>query len=133
MFRRHQNRSSRGNSSSFQVKKARNRKLFSGRRFTFERLEDRRVFALTVPALHSIPLSQHTADTKVIYLDFDGHIIRDSEWNTPDFGNLINDPFSLDADMTSFSTAETEMIQKIWARVAEDYSSFDSNSPSTSS
>ena len=60
-------------------------------------------------ALHSLPGS-----SKVIYLDFDGYT---SVGET-------DSPFDLDG-VVGFSTAEQDVIQEVWARVAENYSAFD--------
>lgn len=69
--------------------------------------------------LHSKPGAK-----RIIYLDFDGHSVTGSAWNS---GAAINAlPFSLDADTsTNFSTTELDRIQLIWQRVAEDYAPFD--------
>jgi hypothetical protein len=69
--------------------------------------------------LHSNPNS-----TKIIYLDFDGHITPvGSGWN--DGQQIVSTPFDLDGNPALFSDAEKEVIQGIWARVAEDYAPFD--------
>ncbi len=70
--------------------------------------------------LHSDPTA-----SKKIYLDFNGQVIRNTPWNTNGFGNLINLPFDLDGDLTSFNPAELDMIQSIWERVSEDFRPFD--------
>lgn len=70
--------------------------------------------------LHSDPTA-----TKKIYLDFNGENIRNTPWNTNGFGNLINLPFDLDGDLTSFDPAELDTIQSIWERVSEDFRPFD--------
>src|SRR6266571_1560577 len=72
--------------------------------------------------LHSRP-----GATKVIYLDFDGHVTTGTPWNILDTGGLdiVSAPFDLDGIPSSFNSAERERIQYIWQRVAEDYSPFD--------
>ncbi len=72
--------------------------------------------------LHSRP-----GATKVIYLDFDGHVTTGTPWNILDTGGLdiVSAPFDLDGLPLSFNSAERERIQYIWQRVAEDYSPFD--------
>ena len=69
-------------------------------------------------ALHSLP-----GASKVIYLDFDGHVTAaGTAWNG---GEEINSPpFDRDGDPTTFSEFEQTTIQRIWQRVAEDYSPF---------
>lgn len=72
--------------------------------------------------LHSRPGS-----SRVIYLDFDGHITSNTQWNTNYAGGApINSaPYSLDGDPNTFNTQEQDAIQYIWQRVAEDYAAFD--------
>jgi hypothetical protein len=69
--------------------------------------------------LHSNPNS-----TKIIYLDFDGHITpAGSGWN--DGLPIYSTPYDFDGTPGAFSDAEREVIQGIWARVAEDFAPFD--------
>ncbi|QIG41908.1 fibronectin type III domain-containing protein [Nocardioides anomalus] len=72
-------------------------------------------------ALHSKPTS-----TKKIFIDFDGQPVSGTAWNA-DFGLSAHTApaFTIDADATTFSTAEREAIQSIWQRVSEDYAPFD--------
>src|SRR5207344_3501245 len=90
------------------------------RRSTIERLEDRWMLSVNAPALHS-----NAGASKTIYLDFDGHNIRNTPWNTNGFGNLINLPFDTDGDLASFSDDELQVIQSVWERVSEDFRPFD--------
>lgn len=72
--------------------------------------------------LHSRP-----AATKIIYLDFDGHLTAGTRWNTdpePDVPLITTVGFTLD-NSPSFSNAELTQIQEIWERIAECYSPFD--------
>jgi hypothetical protein len=72
--------------------------------------------------LHSNPGSK-----KTIYLDFDGEKIENTAWNK-NFNNgasWIASGFSQDADFTTFSNSELDVIQSVWQRVAEDFSTFD--------
>ena len=71
--------------------------------------------------LHSRPTAK-----RIIYLDFNGHVIHGTRWNTDYNGgrDIIAPPWSLDAD-PAFSDTERTTIQYIWQRVAEDYSPFD--------
>lgn len=72
--------------------------------------------------LHSRPGSN-----RVIYLDFDGHVTSNTQWNTSYTGGqpINSAPYSLDADPTTFNQQEQDAIQYIWQRVAEDYAPFD--------
>lgn len=72
-------------------------------------------------ALHSRP-----GASRVIYLDFDGHDVAGTAWNA----NYTNGaPFTAapyDTDgLATFSTTEQDVVQSVWARVAEDFSAFD--------
>ncbi len=69
--------------------------------------------------LHSRP-----GATKVIYLDFDGHVTTGTSWNL-NGQDIVSAPFDLDGLPLSFNTTELQSIQYIWQRVAEDYSPFD--------
>ncbi|QSA96857.1 PKD domain-containing protein [Methylococcus sp. EFPC2] len=71
--------------------------------------------------LHSRPGSK-----KLVYLDFTGHLVIGTAWNTA-YGKAAIDapPFDLNGDPTVFDEKEQEWIQRVWQRVAEDYSSFD--------
>ena len=73
-------------------------------------------------ALHSRPGS-----SRVIYLDFNGHVTSGTQWNNSfTGGQAINSaPFSIDGDPNTFNQQEQDAIQYIWQRVAEDYAPFD--------
>lgn len=58
--------------------------------------------------------------TRAIFLDFNGHTATSTAW-----GSLVARPYDLDGNETTFNDAEQSAIQRIWARVAEDYASFD--------
>jgi autotransporter-associated beta strand protein len=72
--------------------------------------------------LHSKP-----GASKIIYLDFDGHTISGTQWNTDYNGgaDIVAPPWDTDGDPNSFGTAEQTAIQQVWYRVAEDYAPFD--------
>ncbi len=80
------------------------------------------------PVRHSRPGSE-----KILFLDFNGHIVTNTRWNSifhgsfPFANRLAWDcrPYSLDADEATFSTTEQQNIIRIWERVAEDYAPFD--------
>ncbi len=68
--------------------------------------------------LHSNPSA-----TRVIYLDFDGHVTNDPDWNS---GITINSQsYNSEGISSTFSNAEQDEIQNIWALVAEDYIIYD--------
>ncbi|MBR2695177.1 MAG: hypothetical protein IKE69_13310 [Thermoguttaceae bacterium] len=66
-----------------------------------------------------------------IYLDFDGHVTANTNWNTIYNGgaDIVTPRFTLDGnvDKASFSVAEKTAIYEIWLRVSEDYIPFDVN------
>ncbi len=69
--------------------------------------------------LHSRPNAPH-----VLYLDFDGHVISGTAWNSS-HDPLYAEPFDLDGDPSGFNDAERAAIAEIWHRVAEDFAPFD--------
>jgi PKD repeat protein len=69
--------------------------------------------------LHSRPGAK-----RVIYLDFDGHTTTGTPWNSGR-GDIVSAPFDLDGNPSAWSTAEQDVIQYIWQRVAEDFAPFE--------
>ena len=61
--------------------------------------------------------------SKVIYLDFDGHVTSGTIWNSSFNGgaDIVSLPYDFNGNTGSFSDAELSRIQNIWARVAEDF------------
>jgi hypothetical protein len=83
----------------------------------------RAVSGATGPAfeLHSRPGSN-----RVIYLDFDGHTITGTAWNAGGKPATVNvTPYDTDGSTSNWSTTEQDVVRDVWARVAEDYASFD--------
>ncbi|MGW1344801.1 M12 family metallo-peptidase [Kribbella sp. NPDC002412] len=81
------------------------------------------VAAATGPAfeLHSKPGSN-----RVIYLDFTGHTITGTAWNTNGKPSTVNvTPYDTNGSPSTWSTAEQDVVRDVWARVAEDYAPFD--------
>jgi hypothetical protein len=68
--------------------------------------------------LHSRPGSNRT-----IYLDFNGHTVSGTTWNTAALPTITATPYNRDG-VAGFSNAEQDDIQNIWQRVAEDFSPF---------
>ena len=80
-----------------------------------------------VPYDQTFQLQSLPAATKTIYLDFTGHTATGTvaaAWGstTP----IYSPPFSVDGD-PAFSTAELDTIQRVWARVSEDFAPFQVN------
>lgn len=69
--------------------------------------------------LHSRPSA-----SKVIYLDFDGHITTNTLWNNASRPTITTPEFTLDG-IAGFSSTELSSIQTTWQRVAEAFSPFD--------
>lgn len=77
------------------------------------------------PYDQTFSLHSKAGSSKVIYLDFDGEVISGTAWNTSYGVSTAYQPgFSLDSD-PGFSTAEMDVIQGVFQRVAEDYAAFD--------
>ena len=71
--------------------------------------------------LHSRP-----GATKVIYLDFNGHITKGALWNTDMIApSIVNPAFDTDGKPSTFNYAEHAMIQKIWKEVSDAFAAFD--------
>jgi hypothetical protein len=72
--------------------------------------------------LHSLP-----GASRVIYLDFDGHVTSGTVWNTNFNGgaDIVSLPYDFNGNTASFSDAELSRIQNIWARVAEDFAIYE--------
>ena len=73
-------------------------------------------------SLHSRPGS-----SRVIFLDFDGHVTTGTAWNNQYGGGqpITSAPFSIDGDPNSFNQQEQDVIQYVWQRIAEDFAPFD--------
>ncbi len=79
-----------------------------------------------VPLVDTFKLHSRPSAKRIIYLDFDGHVMSGNGWTAAyNAGNPITAPaWSIDAD-PAFNDAERTTIQYIWQRVAEDYAPFD--------
>jgi Fibronectin type III domain len=78
------------------------------------------------PAVDSFALHSKPGSQRVLFLDFDGHVVQGTAWNTMDGVAAGAHPaWTLDGDAATFSTTERNAIASIWARVAEDYAPFD--------
>jgi len=69
--------------------------------------------------LHSFPGGQ-----KTIFLDFDGHVTTNTQWNVGGPASIVTPAFDTDGDPSTFSDNEKEEIQRIWQRVSEDFRPF---------
>ena len=85
-----------------------------------------RAAAPQFPLTQTFQLHSRPQATKIIFLDFDGHLTVGTRWNTdpnPDIPFISTAPFTLDAS-TAFSNSELTSIQEIWQRIAECYAPF---------
>jgi len=78
-----------------------------------------------VPLPDSLKYHSRPGATNVIFLDFDGHVIVDSAWNSSLGRTQITArAFSTDADPDMFSDTEQAIIKRVWQRIAEDFAPF---------
>ena len=71
-------------------------------------------------------LHSKAGSNRVIYLDFDGHTITGTAWNTNGKPATVNvTAYDTDGNTSNWSTAEQDVVREVWARVAEDYAPFD--------
>lgn len=80
---------------------------------------------LTVSATFS--LHSKLGAKRTIYLDFDGHLLSGTVWNSRYNGgaNLTAPAWDLDGNPLAWNETELGRIQNIWQRVAEDFAPFD--------
>ena len=82
----------------------------------------------SAPFPHTETFSLHSRPgaSRVIYLDFDGHVTEGTAWNNSSGqATIISPPYNREGDASTFSALEHEYIQKVWRQVAEDYAPFD--------
>ncbi len=82
--------------------------------------------ATLFPFTKTFVLHSRPGATKVIYLDFNGHVIKGALWNTDQIATSITVPaFDIDGKPATFNYAEHAMIQKIWKEVSDAFAAFD--------
>jgi PKD repeat protein len=83
--------------------------------------------AAPFPLDQTFQLHSNPGASRVIYLDFDGHVTSGTPWNSSYAAgqDIVSEPFSLDSDPWSFNDQERERIQYILFRVAEDFLPYD--------
>ncbi len=82
--------------------------------------------ATLFPFTKTFVLHSRPGATKVIYLDFNGHVIKGALWNTDQIATSITVPaFDIDGKPGTFNYAEHAMIQKIWKEVSDAFAAFD--------
>ena len=80
--------------------------------------------AAAYPYAASFTLHSRPTATRKVFLDFDGHRVQSSAWNDVTHPVIDVAAYTMDAD-AAFSEAELDVVQEVWARVAEDYAPFD--------
>ena len=80
--------------------------------------------AAAYPYAASFTLHSRPTATRKVFLDFDGHRVQSSAWNDVTHPVIDVAAYTMDAD-PAFSQAELDVVQEVWARVAEDYAPFD--------
>lgn len=71
-------------------------------------------------------LNSKPGSTNTVYLDFNGHIITGTAWNS-DSSTLTAQAYDLDGDPNTFNASELANIAEIWRRISEDFAPFDVN------
>ena len=79
--------------------------------------------AAPFPLEETFTLHSRPGASRVIYLDFDGHVTTGTAWNTS-VDPIVSPAYTRDTD-PEFSDLELEYIQDMWRQVAEDYAPFD--------
>jgi hypothetical protein len=79
------------------------------------------------PLTQTFLLHSRPGATKVIYLDFNGHVTSGTTWNTSYTGgsNIVTPAYDLDGNALAFNDTELARIQGMWKRVAEDFMIYD--------
>jgi hypothetical protein len=80
----------------------------------------------TIAPADAFVLHSRPGSARVLYLDFDGHLVSGTSWNSLyGLGDWTAPAFSTDADPTTFTDAERAIVIDVWRRVAQDYAPFD--------
>ncbi|MFH1084553.1 MAG: VCBS repeat-containing protein [Chloroflexota bacterium] len=78
------------------------------------------------PTSQTFLLHSRPGASKVIYLDFTGHVTTGTPWNSYlGISAIVSTPFDIDGSPSTFSELEHERIQRVWQMVAEDYIPYD--------
>ena len=80
--------------------------------------------AAPAPLDQTFPLHSQPGSQRTIYLDFNGHESRARFGTTGTDWPPVLLGLDPDGDRSTFSTAEREVVQTVWQRVAEDYAPF---------
>ena len=82
--------------------------------------------AQQAPFPYSSTFSLHSAPgaNRVIHLDFDGHVVSGTAWNTNGVSTARQPAFDMDGAPATFSPQEQDLVQSVWQRVSEDFAPF---------
>lgn len=78
----------------------------------------------TIPDSDTFLLHSRPGANRVIFLDFDGHLLSGTAWNSGAGGDCYAEPFDNNGSPT-FSASELDTVKSVWRRVAEDYAPFE--------
>jgi PKD repeat protein len=82
--------------------------------------------AAPFPLEDTFTLHSRPGASRVIYLDFDGHVTTGTAWNASSgVDPIVSPPYNREGDSSTFTDLELEYIQKMWRQVAEDFAPFD--------
>jgi PKD repeat protein len=83
--------------------------------------------AALAPLTETFKLHSRSGAKRILFLDFDGHLISGTGWNTSYNGgrDIVAPPWDIDGSPSTFNDTERTRIQQIWQRIAEDYAPFD--------
>jgi PKD repeat protein len=76
------------------------------------------------PLANTFLLHSRPGAKRLIYLDFDGHVLTGTAWNST-YSSITCPAWDIDGNPSSFGDNERTIIQGIWQRVSEDYRPFD--------
>jgi hypothetical protein len=80
------------------------------------------------PFPSSLVFNSRPGSVNVLYINFSGVNVTNTQWNTLLNRNSIPAvAFSTDSDYTTFSDSEQAIIKRIWQRMAEDFAPFNIN------
>jgi PKD repeat protein len=83
------------------------------------------VYDPAIPTTDAFVLHSKPGAPRVVFLDFDGHVLSGTAWNNSTGGTCTAEPYDSDNAPSTFSSTERGVIISVWKRVAEDYAPFD--------
>jgi PKD repeat protein len=81
--------------------------------------------ATTFDPAQTFTLHSNPGASKILLLDFDGHITTGTPWNSSYGASITSGPYDIDNVPGAYSEQELTNIWHIWARVADDFSPLD--------